>query len=129
MTPAPPAADRLAFVVEDDESIAHLLRFMLQRSGYRVQLAADGREAQALIESGDIPAIMLCDVMLPYRDGVELVQLARAQPAWAQVPIFMLTAKTQQRDIDRALAAGADDYIEKPFQPADLIRRLQALPR
>ncbi|MCM3562573.1 MAG: response regulator transcription factor [Hydrogenophaga sp.] len=115
----------LALVVEDDDHIAHLLRFMLEREGYEVLHAVDGREGVRLIETGAVPAVALLDVMLPFVDGFELVRRLRAQAGWADVPVVMLTAKTQESDIVRALDAGANDYILKPFQPAELLARLR----
>lgn len=114
-------------VVEDDEHIAHLLRFMLERSQYRVDLARDGRAARQYIESRPVPRVVLLDMMLPYIDGFELVSLLRQQPGWQAVPVIMLTAKTQEQDIVRALDAGANDYIVKPFQPNELMARLRRL--
>lgn len=116
-----------ALVVEDDEHIAHLLRFMLEREGYEVLHAPDGREGVRLIETAAPPAIALLDVMLPFVDGFELVRRLREQPGWTEVPVVMLTAKTQESDIVRALNAGANDYILKPFQPAELLARLRRL--
>ena len=119
----------VALVVEDDEHIAQLLRFMLEREKYTVHLARDGREGQAFIQSQPVPTIVLFDVMLPFVDGFELVRLARAQPGWDTVPVVMLTAKTQERDIVRALDAGATDYILKPFQPNEVLARLRRFTR
>lgn len=113
-------------VVEDDDHITHVLKFMLERQGYRTRLAADGLAARKMIEEGDdVPGLILLDVMLPYIDGFEVVQLIRAQPTWKSVPIVMLTAKTMERDIVRALDAGANDYIVKPFQPNELLARVR----
>ena len=119
----------VAFVVEDDDHIAQLLNFMLVREGYRVQLARDGREARTYIQTQSPPRIALFDVMLPFVDGFELVRVARAQAGWQQLPIVMLTAKTQERDIVRALDEGATDYILKPFQPNELLARLRRFTR
>lgn len=116
-----------ALVVEDDEHIGLLLKFMLERAGYQVTLCLDGRAAQAHIAANAAPAIVLLDVMLPFLDGYELLALVRAQAGWEQVPVIMLTAKTQERDMARALEAGANDYIVKPFQPHELLERLQRL--
>lgn len=123
--PAPPAA----FIVEDDEHIAQLLKFMLERAGYRVTLAADGRAAQAHVLSSPPPAVALFDVMLPFVDGLQLVALVRRQPGWETVPVIMVTAKAQERVIVSALDAGANDYIVKPFQPDELLARLRRLVR
>ena len=116
-------------VVEDDENISHLLKFMLQREKYVVHLARDGREAKQFIESNAPPDIVLLDVMLPFFDGFTLVALLREQLAWKTTPVIMLTAKTQEHDIVRALHAGANDYILKPFQPAELLARVKRLSR
>jgi two-component system alkaline phosphatase synthesis response regulator PhoP len=123
VTSPTPAATVL--VVEDDAHIAHLLEFLLQRAGYRVEVARDGRAAQAYLQSHPAPAIVLLDVMLPFIDGIQLVAQMRIQPGWDSVPVVMLTAKAQERDIVRALDAGASDYIVKPFQPDELLARLR----
>lgn len=113
-------------VVEDDDHIGQLLKFMLERQGYQVHLATDGRAASAYIEANPAPPdLVLFDVMLPYIDGFELVGIARARSGWESVPIVMLTAKTLERDIVGALDAGANDYIVKPFQPNELLARLR----
>ena len=75
------------------------------------------------------PACALLDVMLPFHDGFQLVRVLRAQPGWERVPVILLTAKTQERDIVRGLEAGADDYVVKPFQPNELLARLRRLVR
>lgn len=126
MTTAPAEAP-LVFVVEDDHHIAAVLQFLLQRAGYRVALATDGRAAQTFIESQPPPAAALLDLMLPFMDGIQLTALARAQPAWRHVPVLMLTAKTREEDMARAMAAGANGYVQKPFQPADLLSQLALL--
>lgn len=122
----PPSPDApVALVVEDDQHIGLLLKFMLDRNGYRVALCSDGRAARDHVLSQPAPAVALFDVMLPFYDGFQLVALVRAQPGWEKVPVLMLTAKAQERDIARALEAGADDYILKPFQPEELLARVR----
>ncbi|MDY0977414.1 response regulator [Massilia sp. CFBP9012] len=118
----------LVLVVEDDDHIAQVLRFMLERQGYRVTHLADGRAAgEYVAASPDIPDLVLLDVMLPHLDGFEIVALARARAAWAAVPILMLTAKNTERDTVRALDAGATDFVSKPFQPNELLARVRRL--
>ncbi len=112
-------------IIEDDEHIRGLLKFLLERHGFETRLAADGRAAREAIESMDAPRLVLLDVMLPYHDGFELMQMIRRQPGWAEVPVIMLTAKNVERDIVRAFDAGANDYIVKPFQPTELLARLR----
>jgi DNA-binding response OmpR family regulator len=119
------SAQPTVLVVEDDVHIAHVLSFMLERQGYQVTHVADGRAAAAHVIANPAPDLVLLDVMLPYVDGFEIVGLIRAQPAWRDTPVVMLTAKNTERDTVRALDAGADDFIIKPFQPQELLARLR----
>ena len=108
-------------IVEDDEYIGYLLEFILQREGFKTLHALDGRVAERLFESTALPRLILLDVMLPYQDGFQLIKIIRSKPDWHKVPVIMLTAKSQEQDIVRALEMGADDYIVKPFQPNELL--------
>ena len=119
------SAQPSVLVVEDDVHIAHVLGFMLERQGYRVIHVADGRAAVQHVVSQPAPDLVLLDVMLPYVDGFEIVGLIRAQTGWEAVPVLMLTAKNTERDTVRALDAGANDFIIKPFQPQELLARLR----
>jgi two-component system, OmpR family, alkaline phosphatase synthesis response regulator PhoP len=114
-------------IVEDDESIAELLEFMMQREGHAVEICRDGNAAHSRILAGPTPALVIMDVMLPYKDGFELIGLLRAQPAWARVPVLMLSAKSQEPDIVRALDSGSNGYVVKPFQPQELMARVRQL--
>ncbi len=117
---------RAILIVEDDENIAELLKFLMERQGYEVHLRTDGRAARTFIDdSAAVPCLVLLDVMLPFIDGFELVKLIRKRDGWGAVPIVMLTAKTMEADIVRALDAGANDYIVKPFQPNELMARVR----
>lgn len=113
------------FVVEDDVHIAQVLTFMLERQGYHVLCAGDGRAAVQHIVSSPVPDLILLDVMLPYVDGFEVLELIRAREGWDTVPVLMLTAKNSEQDTVRALDAGASDFIIKPFQPLELLARLR----
>jgi DNA-binding response OmpR family regulator len=123
LTPSGPSI----LVVEDDETIGELLHFMLERSGYVPVLIRNGRDAVSHIQSQPPPALAIFDVMLPYDDGFKLVSQARAQPRWGDVPLLMLSAKSQEQDIVRALDAGANDYVIKPFAPKELLARVKRL--
>lgn len=123
-----PASQRI-LMVEDEEDIAFLIRFMLERHGFIVDHAADGRQAIEKITSSKPPDLTLMDIMLPYHDGLELIERLRAQPGWESVPVLMLTAKAREVDIVRALELGADDYVTKPFQPEELLARIRRLLR
>ena len=114
-------------MVEDDEDIGRLLKFILEREGYRVTLYPDGRAATARLETAEIPALVVLDVMLPYVNGHQLLGMIRASDAWKPVPVLMLTAKSGESDVVRALDGGASDYLTKPFQPAELKARVRRL--
>lgn len=112
-------------VVEDDDNIAQLLQFMLEREGHEVTVLADGKAAHEHIVSKGAPALVLLDSMLPYRDGPSLLKVLRATEGWARVPVLMLTARSLEKDIVAALDAGASDYVIKPFQPHELLARVR----
>lgn len=112
-------------IIEDDEHIGGLLKFLLERHGFDTLLTTDGRAGAEAIGRIDPPRLVLLDVMLPYHDGFELMQMIRRQPGWSDVPVIMLTAKNMERDIVRAFDVGANDYIVKPFQPTELLARLK----
>jgi two-component system alkaline phosphatase synthesis response regulator PhoP len=116
-----------ALVAEDDEQLAYILRFILEREGYQVHAAGDGLSARKLISTLPPPSIVLLDVMLPQVDGYELLAQLRSSAGWQAVPVIMLTARSQERDIVRGLEAGANDYMVKPFKPEELRARIRRL--
>lgn len=116
-------------IAEDDDQISYLLNFMLTREGYKVTVANDGQEAKDIIAQIAKPKLVLLDIMMPYYDGYQIIDYIRNEMKWPDVPIVMLTAKSQEKDILRALKAGANEYIIKPFQPGELITRLKMLMR
>jgi two-component system phosphate regulon response regulator PhoB len=118
----------LVLIVEDEPALITLLRYNLEREGFRVGEASDGEEALVLIEE-ETPDIILLDWMLPLMSGIEVCRRIRRLPATRDVPIIMLTAKGEEGDKVRGLDAGADDYVTKPFSPAELIARMRAVLR
>lgn len=116
-------------MAEDEEDIAFLIRFLLEHAGFAVDHAPDGRAALARIETDDTPDLALIDIMLPYHDGLDLLERLRARDAWREVPVLILTAKAREADIVRALELGADDYVTKPFQPDELLARIRRFAR
>lgn len=122
-----PDESRIALVVEDDDQIGYLLRFILEREGYTVHVAPDGRVAQKFIQDSPAPALVTLDVLLPHVNGIELLLAIRAKAQWKDVPVLMLTAKAQEKDIVRALESGASDYIVKPFKPDEFRARIHRL--
>lgn len=127
--PAPLEKAPLALVVEDDPGIRYLLDFILRQQGWAVVEAYDGRQGLVAIHEGPVTDAVLLDVMLPEIDGLQLLEQLRALPRWNGVPVMMLTAKGDETSVSRALAAGAADYMVKPFDPAELASRLARLPR
>ncbi len=120
----------LALCVEDDSDLAYLLRFILEREGFTVAVATDGDLAQKWIAAAaEPPALIMLDVMLPHADGFHVLNVIRERAAWAAVPVIMLTARSQERDVVRALDAGASEYIVKPFKPEELRARIKRLMR
>jgi len=121
------APARTALVVEDDPDIGRLLQFVLQREGFAVSLVADGRAAIERVAGGEPTGIVVLDVMLPQASGYEVLGAIRGNDAWRATPVVMLTAKSQEKDIVKALDMGATDYMLKPFQPAELRARIRRL--
>jgi two-component system OmpR family response regulator len=124
-----PEATPTALVVEDDPGVRYLLAFILQQQGWRVLEAHDGPQALEAIKRGEVTDVVLMDIMLPGIDGLKLLVLLRAEGRWRGVPVMMLTAKGDEPSVARAYAAGASDYLVKPFEPSDLVARLKRLRR
>ncbi|MGH2512092.1 MAG: response regulator transcription factor, partial [Candidatus Limnocylindrales bacterium] len=116
------AASRPILVVDDDAKIVRLVRTYLEREGLRVIEAADGRSALAAIEL-ERPALVVLDLMLPEIDGLAVVRAVRR--AADQTPIIILSARGTTADRIGGLALGADDYLAKPFSPAELVLRVK----
>jgi two-component system response regulator MprA len=112
-------------VVEDDEAIADVLRRTLRQEGHEVRSAADGVEALAVAEEF-VPDLVILDLGLPKLDGVEVLERLRAE---SDVPILILTARSELDDRVTGLDSGADDYLVKPFERTELLARLRALTR
>jgi two-component system phosphate regulon response regulator PhoB len=115
-------------VVEDEEALAQLLKYNLEKEGYRVTTATDGEEALVLAEETP-PDLVVLDWMLPKAPGIEVCRRLRARQETRNTPIVMLTARTEESDRIRGLDVGADDYITKPFSMNELLARLRAVMR
>jgi DNA-binding response OmpR family regulator len=122
---APKFSTHRALVVEDNEHVAYMLRFLLERAGYDVILAPNGRDAQAAIENIEPVDVILLDLMLPYISGYQLITEVRDNHDWQYTPIVVLSGKVLEDDIVRALDLGANDYVTKPFRPEELLARLR----
>ncbi len=125
---APGAAKPTVLVVEDEAPLLTLLRYNLEKQGFRVDEACDGEEALLRVAEGR-PDLVLLDWMLPALSGIEVCRQLRRRPGTRDLPIIMVTARTEDQDAVRALDTGADDYISKPFAMDSLLARIRALLR
>ena len=117
--------NQVILVVEDESAICNLVTTTLEAEGYRCHVARNGK--QALIEAGTCyPALILLDLGLPDMDGIDVIKKIRS---WSQVPITVISARSEDKDKIDALDAGADDYLTKPFstaeRPADSCQKLR----
>lgn len=115
-------------IVEDDPSLVELLRYNLESEGFDVSIARDGEAGMEAIEEDD-PDLVVLDWMLPNMSGIEICRQMRQRTATRATPVIMLTAKGEESDRVRGLETGADDYIVKPFSPAELTARIKAVLR
>jgi phosphate regulon transcriptional regulator PhoB len=115
-------------VVDDEEDVLELLRYNLEKDGYKVYTATSGEEAleKAI---GKLPDLVALDVMLPGIDGLEVCKKLKNDAKTSYIPIIMLTARGEESDIVTGLEIGADDYVTKPFSPKELIARIKAILR
>jgi DNA-binding response OmpR family regulator len=116
----------LILVVDDDPDISRLVEFKLSHAGMDVVTKTDGESGLAAAEQL-LPELVLLDWIMPKLTGIEVCQRLRANSRTAGIPVVLLTAKAQQADVQRGSAAGADDYIIKPFSPRELLTRVEAL--
>ena len=110
-------------IADDEPNIVISLEFLMKRAGYEVCIARDGQEALDAI-ARERPDLVLLDVMMPRRDGFEVLQAVRADEALASTRIVMLTARGRDTDVAKGEALGADDYITKPFSTQELLAKV-----
>lgn len=114
------AQKRTVLVVEDDAGILRQIAFNLESHGYSVQTAVTGLEALKLLMQKR-PDLLITDVMMPEMDGHELVSSVRSDPQLSDLPVIMLTARSQDEDMMQGYQSGTDLYLTKPFNPAELV--------
>ncbi len=119
---------RTILVVEDDKSLLPMITYNIEKNGFQVQSATNGEDALLLIKE-EMPSLAIFDWMIPEPNGLELCKILRRKQETSNLPIIMLTAREEEEDRIRGLEYGADDYISKPFSPAELIARIKALIR
>lgn len=112
-------------IVEDDPLTAQLLQFVFEREQCDVTWLADGQQAQSHLQQQPPAGTVLLDLMLPHVDGLDLLKQLRSRPAWQHTRVMVLSARDQTSDIRQAFALGADDYMTKPFDPQELLARVQ----
>jgi two-component system phosphate regulon response regulator PhoB len=117
---------RTVLIVDDDPDIRELMEFKLTKAGFAVHTAADG-EAGFAVACAIRPDVILLDWMMPKLSGLEVCSRLRAAPELTGVGVILLTAKSQEGDVQRGLAAGADDYIVKPFSPRELVSSVESV--
>ena len=115
---------RKLLIADDEAGIRPLVRMTLESDAYEIVEAANGEEAVALARELH-PELLLLDVMMPKLDGFEACRTLKEDPATSDIVIVMLTARAQQSDFDRGVAAGADEYFTKPFSPVALIKLVE----
>jgi len=113
-------------VADDDSDIRELVSFKLGQAGYEVLAVGDGAEALEAARAHR-PDLAILDLMMPGLSGLDVCSQLRREEATAAVPVIMLTAKAQEQDVATGFAAGADDYVVKPFSPRELVSRVQAV--
>jgi len=118
----------LILIVEDEEPLAEMLSYNLDRAGFRTVVAATGEEALARVDV-ELPDLAVVDWMLPERSGIEVCRVLRSRDYSKKLPIIMLTARGEESDRVLGLEVGADDYIVKPYSPREMIARINALLR
>ena len=115
-------------IADDDPDILLLLSVYFERAGYDVAQARNGSEALQLATE-QLPSIAMLDVTMPGLDGFEVTRALRENAATRTMPVILLTARAQATDVAQGMAAGADEYVKKPFEAADLIERVERLLR
>lgn len=115
-------------VIEDEEPIQILLRYNLESEGYRVRASAQGEDVMLLIGE-ERPDLIVLDWMLPGLSGIDVCKMVRAKPETRDIPVIMLTARSEEAERVRGLATGADDYLVKPFSVPELLARIKTILR
>jgi DNA-binding response OmpR family regulator len=125
---APAALPPLVHTADDDPDIAALVGYRLERAGYRVLIASDGREALGLARQYR-PDLLVLDVEMPYLSGYEVTEELRRDPELEKTPVLLLTGRRTEDDVLAGLTAGATEYLMKPFSPQDLEAKVAELVR
>jgi DNA-binding response OmpR family regulator len=115
------------FIAEDEPNILESLSFLLGREGWEVTSALDGNAALEQLNNQALPDVVILDIMLPHRNGFEILRQLRASPRTSKLPVIVLTAKGQEKDRKTAQEIGADAFVTKPFSNRDVIEQVKKL--
>jgi DNA-binding response OmpR family regulator len=117
---------RKILVCDDDDHIRNIMEFSLESEGFKVLVGTDGEQALRMV-MGDQPDLVILDVMMPGSDGISVCRELKQNPSTKHIPVLLLTAKSGKSDREAGLAAGADDYITKPFSPQRLVEKVHGV--
>ncbi|GAB1689186.1 hypothetical protein KRM28CT15_09890 [Krasilnikovia sp. M28-CT-15] len=120
------SAMTLVLVADDDADIRDLVTFKLEQLGVEAIIAEDGSQALAAVRERH-PTLAILDISMPGLSGIDVCRMIRADPEIADTMVLMLTARAQEQDVEHGFAAGADDYVTKPFSPRELVSRVQTM--
>ena len=111
-------------VVEDEIHIQRLIKLILEKQGYQVEIAGSGEDALQYLKSGDRPDLILLDILMPGIDGLQVLRTVKASAEYQDIPVIMLTALAQETVVLKGIELGAQDYLRKPFHPQELVKRV-----
>ncbi|MEM1336380.1 MAG: response regulator [Bacteroidota bacterium] len=115
-------AERVLLLAEDDQMLASLLQYRLEREGYKVIMTYDGRAVKESLQSA-LPDLIVCDIMMPYLSGIELVDFVRNELN-SDIPIILISSASNDENIISAFEMGANDFVAKPMSPSELLVRI-----
>lgn len=116
-----------ALIIDDSRAMRTILKRIMTSAGFSVVEAENGREALTVLEAGPLPDVALIDWNMPEMNGLEFIQAVRERPDWRAMSMMMVTTESEQNNIVRALAAGAHEYVIKPFTPDAIMEKLHLL--
>jgi len=120
--------DKFVAIVDDEEDIRELVAINAKKAGYKTKGFSDGKALIKYLKKS-VPDIIILDIMMPEMDGIEVCKILKSDERYRDIPVIMLTAKTDETDKILGLELGADDYVTKPFSPKELVARIKAVLR
>lgn len=125
---SPKAVSKKIMLVEDDPFISDIYHIKLTEVGYAVSLASNGLEAMKKLEEGEVPDLMLLDIVMPYMDGRDVLKKLRENPVWQTIPVILLTNISEKQQVEEAFEYNVKDYLIKShFTPSEVIEKIQSV--